>query len=355
MKRFICFFLGASLLACLGLAGTRGQVFSIAGSTLRQLSTPMASDLFDADRIHDVDVTEPFSLLAGGDIANCKKNSGVERGLDSLRYSIGLPRDRMMPNAGMVATAKILQDHPLLPVLALGDLAYKHGEPVSFSDCYDPYWGQARTRTWPTPGNHEYESLNAYGYFDYWGQRAGPDRQGYYAIRSKNWLILSLNSEIDASDGSDQMAWLQGVLTKHPEKCLAAFYHKPAYSAVNRKHSENARHLFRVLQNADATFVLNGHNHFYERTHQLDGNGRPSSDGTTTFVVGAGGKTTEGPVSATEVTAKLITGVPGVLKLDFLSDSVGWDYLSEPAHADQDSGSLRCLKPKFYAHGRKVL
>src|SRR5262245_36837211 len=43
-------------------------------------------------------------------------------------------------------------------VLALGDLAYQHGSAADFRDCYDPSWGRFRDRTWPVPGNHEYET-----------------------------------------------------------------------------------------------------------------------------------------------------------------------------------------------------
>src|SRR5688572_17686500 len=51
------------------------------------------------------------------------------------------------------------------PVLALGDLAYDNGTPREFQNCYDPAWGSFKSRTFPTPGNHEYHTRGAAGYY----------------------------------------------------------------------------------------------------------------------------------------------------------------------------------------------
>ena len=66
-------------------------------------------------------------------------------------------------------------------LLALGDLAYMHGNAGNFRDCYHPAWGRHLGRTRPVPGNHEYETPGAGPYFDYFGDLAGVRGQGYYA------------------------------------------------------------------------------------------------------------------------------------------------------------------------------
>jgi hypothetical protein len=42
-----------------------------------------------------------------------------------------------------------------------GDIAYFQGTAENFRDCFNPFWGQFRSRWHPVPGNHEYESPGA--------------------------------------------------------------------------------------------------------------------------------------------------------------------------------------------------
>lgn len=326
------------------VAGTEGQIFSLAASGIKNLGGNESSSLFDETRVHTLDGVTPFSVLAAGDIASCEIGGSLERTARNLRLAAGLDRAEAVPNDGMVETTGLIESHSDSWVLALGDLVYNRGEPVGFEDCYDPYWGAAKGRTWPTPGNHEYKSPFAYGYFDYWQDRAGPDLEGYYALRLGGWLILSLNSEIDASPGSPQADWIETILDTYPESCTAAFYHKPAYSTVARSGSENARELFRLLADAGVSFVMNGHNHFYERTRPLDAAGQPSETGTVTFVAGAGGKTTSREIEPAAFSGRLITGTAGLLKLEFSDDAVAWKYLTGNGSAETDSGTLPCRR-----------
>ena len=80
---------------------------------------------------------------------------------------------------------------------------------AQFAQCYEPTWGRHRDRTRPTPGNHEYETAGASAYFSYFGENAGPGGLGYYSFEVGNWHIVSLNSNVLASDGSAQMQWLR--------------------------------------------------------------------------------------------------------------------------------------------------
>src|SRR5512132_1962880 len=62
-------------------------------------------------------------------------------------------------------------------VLALGDNQYDDGALVDYKASYDPTWGRFKGRTHPTPGNHEYHTPGADGYFDYFGARAARVRR----------------------------------------------------------------------------------------------------------------------------------------------------------------------------------
>src|SRR3712207_4946558 len=68
---------------------------------------------------------------------------------------------------GPYLTADLLAARPEATILALGDLAYGRGTAAEFANCYGPTWGRFKDRTRPVPGNHEYRTPGAAGYFGY--------------------------------------------------------------------------------------------------------------------------------------------------------------------------------------------
>ena len=64
------------------------------------------------------------------------------------------------------ATAQLL-DGIAGTVVTLGDNVYPDGTTTQFTDCYQPTWGRHKARTRPSPGNHEYHTPDAAGYFEY--------------------------------------------------------------------------------------------------------------------------------------------------------------------------------------------
>src|SRR5262249_36842185 len=115
----------------------------------------------------------PVVFVGAGDIANCELGTGA------------------------AATARVL-GRIQGTVFTLGDHAYPTGSPKQYQDCYEPTWGRHKARTRPAPGNHDYLTAKAAGYFDYFGEAAGPERRGYYSYSLGAWHIVSLNSFIEA-------------------------------------------------------------------------------------------------------------------------------------------------------------
>ena len=73
------------------------------------------------------------------------------------------------------ATAKLARGlHPVAALLP-GDLQYDNAAPGEWSS-FDATWGRLPFRLRPAPGNHEYNTPGATGYYDYFGTRAGPQR-----------------------------------------------------------------------------------------------------------------------------------------------------------------------------------
>ncbi|HYN22550.1 MAG TPA: alkaline phosphatase, partial [Thermoanaerobaculia bacterium] len=97
-------------------------------------------------------------------------------------------------------------------VLSLGDQQYENGSLSLFNTYYDPSWGRVKSITAPVPGNHEYLTSGASGYFDYFGSLAGERGKGYYSFNLGSWHLVGLNSncsKVSCSAGSLQEQWLR--------------------------------------------------------------------------------------------------------------------------------------------------
>src|ERR1051325_3761810 len=190
---------------------------------------------------------------------------------------------------GAEATAKLL-DNISGTVFAAGDNAYMSGTEAEYKTCYDPTWGRHRSRTRPTPGNHEYRSAGAAPYYGYFGAAAGPGGLGYYSYTLGSWLVISLNSETDVSASSIQAQWLRETLSSSSAKCTAVYWHRPPFSSGPNGSNGDMRVIWRILYEFNVEIVMNGHDHLYERFAPQDPDGRPdAARGIREFVIGTGG------------------------------------------------------------------
>ena len=209
----------------------------------------------------------PVVLVGAGDIASCD-SSGDEATADLLD---GI--------AGTVFTA--------------GDNAYDRGTAAEFADCYGPTWGRHRDRTLPVPGNHDYVTAGAAGYFGYFGPSAGDPAEGWYAIDLGAWRIYALNSDCWAiggcGAGSAQERWLRADLESNPHACVLAIWHHPLFSSGDHGSDPMTSALWQALDDAGAEVIVNGHDHDYERFGPQDVNGTADPGGIVEYVVGTGG------------------------------------------------------------------
>lgn len=334
------------------VAALEYQLFGYAASVIRHEIRALTGSEVAQDTPADVLAAHggangrSLSFLAAGDIARCARTDLPGRILPATSEQFGF-RGTMSPDhADAASSADFAAGLPDLPVLAVGDLVYARGTPGEFSECFDATWGKLHARILPAPGNHEYGTPGAFGYFDYWGAQAGPDRRGYYAVHWRNWLMLSLNSEVDASPGSPQAEWLAQELKNAPDACVMAFFHKPAHSLQGKRRGmENASHLFALLQQAGGSFVINGHNHLYERTAPLDAAGAVDADhGMISFTVGTGGIQGAGPAGALpEQTGAAIFGTVGLLRVELTADSFAWWFHQSSDGVVMDQGTAPCV------------
>ncbi len=162
-------------------------------------------------------------------------------------------------------------------IFTTGDNAYEKGTLEEFEKCYGPTWGRHRARTRPSPGNHDYYTPGATGYFQYYGELAGPPGVGYYSFDHGAWKILSLNSNVPAGPGSAQYNWVAEELRNSPRKCTLAYWHHPVFSSGYEGNMPNMRPIWQLLYDNNAEVVLVGHSHNYERFAPQDLNGQPQA------------------------------------------------------------------------------
>ena len=109
-------------------------------------------------------------------------------------------------------------------VLTLGDNQYQMGTLTEFQGSYDLSWGAYKSITEPVPGNHEYMTANAQGYFDYFGVPP------WYSYDVGAWHLVALNSSLPLKEGTEQNNWLEADLAANTATCTLAYMHFPRYS-----------------------------------------------------------------------------------------------------------------------------
>ena len=264
------------------------------------------------------------TLLAVGDIATCG-------------------------NLGAFITAEIIQKelgkNPNGKLAILGDIAYERGTDAEFK-CYDAAYGQFKDISYPSPGNHEYYTPNASGYYKYFGTRAGNPKLGYYTYKLGNWRVYALNSNCDFIGGCDanspQVKWLKQTLLANPSQCSLAYWHHPRFSSGRHGNTPFMQDIWAVLAKAKIELVLAGHDHTYERFASLDENGKPNLKGIHSFVIGTGGRslyafTNPHPHSQIKQNTTL-----GISKFVLEPNGYSWEFLAAKGSDFKDSGNGKC-------------
>ncbi len=262
-------------------------------------------------------------LVGAGDIAGCNN----------------LP-------AGAEATAKLLDAIPGT-VFGAGDFALEDGSPEQFAKCYEPTWGRRKARTRPAPGNHDYHTKGASGYFQYFGKAAGDPEKGYYSYDLGAWHIVALNSNCSeiggCGAGSPEEQWLRKDLASHPTLCTLAYWHHPLFTSGRHGSDDAMRPIWQALYEGGAEIVINGHDHDYERFAPQDANGRAdAARGIREFVVGTGGRslrTFKTPVPNSEIRS---SDAFGVIKLTLRPSGYDWKFVPVAGKTFTDSGSDVC-------------
>jgi acid phosphatase type 7 len=268
-----------------------------------------------------------IAVYAAGDIANCKDRS---------------PEESDAAKTAALIASRLAGDNDAA-VLTLGDNTYPVGRPSEFTDCYHPTWGQFKQRTYPSPGNHEYYTPNAIGYYGYFGDTAGAGAHGYFSFTLGSWHVISLNSNLKPDEHKGQLAWLKEDLEKHKTFCTLAYWHHPLYSSGGHGDNAGMEDAWKMLHAADADLVLASHDHDYERFAPQDVNGnRDDRRGIRQFVVGTGGAKLTSLRSRRSNSEISDNSTPGVLKLTLKNLGYEWEFLPVEKSGFTDRGTALC-------------
>jgi PKD repeat protein len=281
-------------------------------SVARRLGLPAALALVLALTAGAPPASADPVIMAAGDIA-CGQPGSASPGACSQVYTSNLALLQENSPEGLDA------------LLALGDEQYENGTLAGFNAYFDPSWGRLDDVLKPAPGNHEYNTPNAAGYFDYFaahGVETG-GRNGWYSYDIGTWHLISLNSSnacspVSCASGSPQETWLRNDLALNKQPCILAYWHHPLTSAAKEAD------MWQDFYDAGVDFVLTGHIHHYTAPVRRAPNGSADPNGPREVVVGTGGDDAHGS---------------GLLKMTLHADSADWRFVGSGA---SDSGTATC-------------
>jgi len=292
----------ASVLACLGVA-----IVAACSDAPRAPTSPSPH----AGPLPDIPIARTATLIAVGDIGEC-----------------GSP--------GIARTARLAESIDG-EILLAGDLAYSQGSMQDFIRCFEPFYGSLRRRWRPAPGNHEYDTAGAAGYFQYFGAAAG---RGYYAFGAGEWLVLMLNSNIPVGIGSPQYEFVRSQLLAHRNPCAMAVWHHPLFSSGPNGPNRFMRAIWELLYENDADVVVAAHDHLYERFGKQDVEGRSDFRGLRQFIVGTGGAQLYDFQRLTPNSQARVKAF-GVLRLTLHLGNYEWEFIDANGGV-ADAGSDGC-------------
>lgn len=254
-------------------------------------------------------------LVGAGDIANCGPDL-----------------------ANAKATAAIIEAMPEATVFTAGDNAYMSGTDANYADCYEPTWGTFKARTKPSPGNHEYRTPGAAGYFRYF---AGVPHD--YSFDLGEWHVVSLDSDDGKPPGAAQLRWLENDLAANTKPCIAAIWHHPRFSSGEHGNNARMRPYWLLLVQHGADVIVNGHDHNYERFAPQDFDGRATPAGIRQFVVGTGGRDLRSLGTRRANSDFFDARMYGVLALTLHAASYEWAFIgTDGAVHDASSAPQPC-------------
>jgi hypothetical protein len=230
---------------------------------------------------------------------------------DIARPSFGAPQQQ---------TADLINGFDPTAVFALGDTQYPNGALSDFQTYYDASWGAFKNKTYPIPGNHEYNTPGASGFFSYFGSGSAVpvSSPGYYSLNLGDWHIVFLNTTCTDIDCTAEKAWYQNDLSSDTHQCDMVVYHKTNLKWARIK-----------AERLGVDVALAASRHVYERW--------PQENGLTRFTVGTGGYSLGTLSSGFDAGFRAY----GVIEMTLNAGNYSWAFV-DVTGTTLDSGARTC-------------
>lgn len=289
-------------------------------------------------------------------------------GIQSTAITVAVAGDIQKPTSNLLhgqETASLIRD-TIMPqyILALGDLQYDNGTLSDFQQYFSQTWGASdlKVKLYPTPGNHEYNTSGADGFYTYFAANnasingksvTGPANQGYYAFDiGTKWRAYSVNTETLGANVTAQNAFVVSDMAANPRPCTIMFMHRPYYD-YGTTHDGDANSMLPILKtfyDNNGELVLAGHEHNYQRFKLVNPytNTEDTTKGLLSFVVGDGGTTNlynafgSTMNNANNLIVKQNGTGWGVLRLELRDDGFTYDHVPIDEGGFTDVGSGMC-------------
>jgi len=201
-----------------------------------------------------------------------------------MRFTDPANTEAADPVARRALVARIAAEKPNLLLLS-GDVPHQGGNP----DDWEIYrqetapWREAGLEVFPALGNHEFytkvhgEECVESCLENWWNVFPRLRDRRWYSVRYGSAYILTVDSDIELTPGSEQAKWVAGQLAQLPEDVRYVFvslHHPPMADPVKGETYHNVRPneaaLARQLEEAAAKIkakiiVVAGHIHNYQR------------------------------------------------------------------------------------------
>ena len=213
-------------------------------------------------------------------------------------------------------------------VILVGDNLYGADRPQDFKNKFElPYKPllDAGVKFYASLGNHDSREQRNYKLFNMGGKL-------YYTFNPKpdvRFFVLESTYPVP-----EQIKWVEDELKASSSQWKIAVFHHPLYSSGERHGSDiQLREALEPLfLKYNVSVVLNGHDHFYERT-------KPQQ-GITYFVVGSGGQLRKGNIDrGSGLTAKGFDTDLAFMVAEIEGDNMTFNALSRPGQVI-DSGVI---------------
>ena len=270
--------------------------------------------------------------------------------------------------------SELLTDNPHARGMLLGDVCNWHGEAECYQKLERTSWGPILPKLYAVPGNHDYEMVKNTGgipfFFNYTFNH-GVRGEGWQAFDWGGWRVIPVNSEIMGKNAQGKLSLLalrqldfmeRELRERSNRQCVLVAYHRPMFSSGRFASPGWVGPLFNKSFKYGVDLTVTAHEHMFAVLPPLRPvvGAEPVVDkayGIPPLIAGTGGALAHSVPRQPKWSETIISGVPGLVRLDLYPGGYRWEFLPVPERREAGriypSGEGRCHdNPSGYVEPR---